>query len=147
MRRRRLPLLLAILFAAAAGCGYSGDGTSGIKGQCVVTVFGVAPDSSGEQVGSGGPSAYGGATIRAQARGGDETLAETTADADGRFQIPLKPGTYHVVVVAPQRVPAGPPSPTHLPGLPAEPIDVEVKPGAFADVTVDFYVLAPAPPG
>jgi hypothetical protein len=148
MSRLCLPVLVASLLCATAGCGYSGDGTSGIEGQCRVEVLGGAPGPSGELVGNGGPGRYGRAAIKVQTRGGDQTLAKTTADADGLFRIPLKPGTYRLVAVAPKPLPVEPPGPTPLTGAqPPEPIDVEVKRGAFTEVTVTFRVYAPAAPG
>jgi hypothetical protein len=56
------------------------------------------------------------------------SVAEATSDADGRFRIPLPPGTYvlHPANLTGSVVPA------------ATPMTVTVAPGAFTSVTVSF---------
>ncbi len=56
----------------------------------------------------------------------DRPVARTTAGPDGRFQVSLPPGEY---VVLPQ---PGNPFPQ------AQPLDVTVVPGQFADVQINY---------
>jgi hypothetical protein len=45
-------------------------------------------------------------------------------DADGRFELPLEPGTYEVSIVSDSSPPF------------AKPVSVTVEPGTFAEITV-----------
>src|SRR5207247_8521589 len=63
-----------------------------------------------------------------QPAGGGPEITRAIADQDGRFQIPIAPGTYLIVPL--------PPDPNAV--LPrGTPQTVVVKPGGFTDVTVD----------
>jgi hypothetical protein len=70
-----------------------------------------------------------GAIITVQPAGGGQEITRATADQDGRFQIPIAPGTYLLVPL--------PPNPNAV--LPrGTPQTVVVKAGGFTDVTVQY---------
>jgi hypothetical protein len=70
-----------------------------------------------------------GAIITIQPAGGGPELARATTDQDGRFQIPLAPGTYLIVPLPPQ------PGAVLPRGIPQT---VTVKAGGFTDVVVEY---------
>jgi hypothetical protein len=116
----RVPILAFTIALVVTACGApgSGDGTSGIEGralagpQCPVMVEGSpCPDLPWE-----------GTVVAAGPSSGDEFTVET--GADGRFRLPLAPGTYVLSI----RAGSSPPS--------AKPQTVVVEPGSFADVVI-----------
>lgn len=111
---------LVLVAVAAASCGGSGsgDGTSGIRGQAL-----AGPQCPVEVQGSPCPPIpYEGTVVVTDVDGGAEYTVET--DADGRFELPLEPGTYEISIVSDTSPPF------------AKPQSVTVEPGSFAEVTV-----------
>jgi hypothetical protein len=106
--------------AAGAPCGGdgAGDGTSGIRGQAL-----AGPRCPVEIEGSPCPPVpYEGTVIAIDTQTGKEFTV--TTDADGRFELPLAPGTYEVSIVSE----SSPPS--------AKPQTVTVDPGSFTEIVV-----------
>jgi hypothetical protein len=70
-----------------------------------------------------------GAVLTLQPVNGGAEIARVRADGEGRFQIPIAPGTYLLVPL--------PPDPAAF--LPRGiPVVVTVRPGGFTDITVDY---------
>ncbi len=130
----RTVLAGAVLLIAIAGCagssGVSGSPApsahvqSGITG--IVTSGPVCPVERVPPDPSCAPRPVGGATLIVRDGTGHE-VARATSEADGRFLIPVAPGTY---VVEPQPV-------TGLMGT-APPQDVTVDPGSLATIEVSY---------
>jgi hypothetical protein len=119
VKRFVLVLLLAVA-GAVASCGGdgAGDGTSGIRGQvrsgphCPVEVEGSpCPDLP-----------WRGTVIAIDTETGVELTV--TTDADGRFELPLAPGSYEVSIVSESSPPF------------AKPQTVTVDPGSFTEIAV-----------
>jgi hypothetical protein len=115
------PLVLVILVACGGTEPSASD--SGIRGTAH-----IGPQCPVVQAGSPCPDAPFDGDIQVTTTGGEE-VATTPTEADGSFEVGLDPGTYVVGIVTPN--PGGPPF--------AEPVTVEVEPGAFApvDLAVD----------
>jgi hypothetical protein len=118
---KRVLVLASLCALGLGGCGGGSGGaglTSGIQG-----VVQAGPTCPVEQVGSPCPDRPVPSTVRAI--GTDGHIAEGKTDDQGRFRLPLEPGTY-IVSAAPV---VGAMTPT--------PVTVEVKAGAYAQVTVE----------
>lgn len=133
-RRRNMRVVFAGLIAAVvavvAGCaagpgaGEPGSGaSSGVEGVTVVDEgcpiqHGTAPC----------PERPLRARIVVVRQGSSDVVARTESDGAGRFRVPLRPGRYLL-------------RPENLTGAPvpwARPVDVEVRAGAFSNLTVPF---------
>jgi carboxypeptidase family protein len=113
-------LALALVVAALASCGGegAGDGTSGIRGQAL-----AGPQCPVETQDSPCPPVpYEGTVVATDVESGADHTVDT--DADGRFELPLEPGTYEVTIVSESSPPF------------AKPQTVTVEPGSFAEITV-----------
>lgn len=110
-------VLVAVALASCGGAG-AGDGTSGIRGQAL-----AGPQCPVEVQGSPCPPVpYEGTVVATEVDGGAEYTVET--DADGRFELPLEPGTYDVSIASDTSPPF------------AKPQSVTVEPGSFTEITV-----------
>lgn len=118
VRAAASPLLLAILFACGGTEPSAGD--SGIRGTAH-----VGPQCPVVQAGSPCPDAPFDGEIQVTTTGGEE-VATAPTEADGSFEVALDPGSYVVGIVT--QNPGGPPF--------AEPVTVEVEPGAFTDLDI-----------
>jgi hypothetical protein len=115
--KRIVPVLVAVALAACGGEG-AGDGTSGIRGRAL-----AGPQCPVEIEGSPCPDVpWEGTVVATDTSTGDRFT--TTTDAEGRFELPLAPGTYDVSIDAGSDLPF------------AKPQTVTVTDGAFADVVV-----------
>ena len=115
---KRFALVLVAVAVASCGGNAPGDGTSGIRGQAL-----AGPQCPVEVQGSPCPPIpYEGTVIATDVESGADFTAET--DAEGRFELPLEPGTYEVSIVSD----TSPPS--------AKPQSVIVESGSFAEITV-----------
>jgi hypothetical protein len=92
--RRMKPLailvVLPVVLAACAGEIHQGSATSGIQGRAT-----IGPQCPVEMAGSPCPDAPFAASIAIRQVNGDPVLQTETGD-DGRFHIPLPPGTYTI---------------------------------------------------
>lgn len=118
----RIALALVLVALAVVACGAdaegSGDGTSGIRGRAV-----SGPQCPVEVAGSPCPDRpYEGTVVATEADTGDAFTVET--DAEGRFELPLAPGTYQVSIEAESPPPF------------AKPQTVTVEHDAFTQITV-----------
>ena len=118
MPRMAIPAFTITFIVTACGAAGSGDGTSGIEGralagpQCPVIVEGSpCPDLPWE-----------GTVVVADVSAGDEFTVET--GADGRFRLPLAPGSYVLSI----RAGSSPSS--------AKPQTILVESGSFTDVVI-----------
>jgi hypothetical protein len=68
------------------------------------------------------------ATLSIQSAGNQLEVKRVTSGADGKFRIPLAPGNYHIVPLAPN--PGAPPY--------AESVDVHVSAGKFISITITY---------
>jgi hypothetical protein len=110
-------VLVAVALASCAGAG-AGDGTSGIRGQAL-----AGPQCPVETQDSPCPPVpYEGTVVATDVESGAEYTVDT--DTDGRFELPLEPGTYQVSIVS------DPPPPF------AKPQTVTVEPDSFTEITV-----------
>ena len=115
---KRFALVLVVVAVASCGGNGSGDGTSGIRGQAL-----AGPQCPVEVQGSPCPPVpYEGTVVATVVESGTEYTVNT--DADGRFELPLKPGTYEVAILSDSSPPF------------AKPQSVTVEPGTFAEITV-----------
>jgi hypothetical protein len=117
---KRIALVLVALAVVACGADGegSGDGTSGIRGRAV-----SGPQCPVEMAGSPCPDLpYQGTVIATDVDTGDVSTVET--DAEGRFELPLAPGTYEVSIRSESQPPF------------AKPQTVTVEQGAFAEIVV-----------
>ena len=115
--KRIVPVLVAVALAACGGEG-AGDDASGIRGQAL-----AGPQCPVEVEGSPCPDVpWEGTVVAIDTSTGDRFT--TTTDAEGRFELPLAPGTYDVSIDAGSDLPF------------AKPQTVTVTDGAFADVVV-----------
>ena len=115
---KRFALVLVAVAVASCGGAGSGEGTSGIRGRAL-----AGPQCPVEVQGSPCPPApWEGTVVATDVDGGAEYTVET--DADGRFELPLEPGTYEISIVSDSSPPF------------AKPQSVTVEPGSFAEVTV-----------
>jgi hypothetical protein len=112
-----LALTLAIVLVACGGADPSAS-DSGIRGTAH-----VGPQCPVVQAGSPCPDAPFDGEIQVSTPEGEE-VATTSTDTNGSFEVALDPGTYVVNIVT--QNPGGPPF--------AEPVTVEVDPGAFTSV-------------
>jgi hypothetical protein len=98
-----IPALLVAL--VCMGCGGGGKPTStqtsGIRGQAREGPLAPSgpPGDPLTQIGTAAPLPF--AVITVQPPGGGAEVARQTADADGNFEIPLRPGTFLIVPLAP----------------------------------------------
>ena len=116
--KRFAAVLVPLAFAlAACGASGSGDGTSGIRGRAL-----SGPQCPVEIEGSPCPDRPFQGTVVATDADDERFTAET--DAQGRFELPLAPGTYEVSIVSDSQPPF------------AKPQTVEVAPGTFTRITV-----------
>jgi hypothetical protein len=111
------PALVALLVGIASCSG--GRGTSGVRGVIV-----AGPQCPVEQLGSPCPDQPFPGTVRATALDGS-VVAEVESDGEGRFRMPLDPGSYVLAVVI---AGGGPPTATPQP--------VRVDEGRFTSVTL-----------
>lgn len=111
---------LALVLVAGASCGGdgAGDGTSGIRGQAL-----SGPNCPVEVEGSPCPDLPWEGTVIAIDMETDEEFTVQT-DAEGRFELPLEPGSYEVSIVSESSPPF------------AKPQTVAVDPGSFTEVVV-----------
>jgi hypothetical protein len=123
MQRLLLPLTLTLLTVACAGEIDRGSVASGIQGRVT-----IGPQCPVEIAGSPCPDAPFAATITVLQAGGDPVLHVATGD-DGRFRIPLPPGTYTI-----EAEPLPPGGIARM--LPVRP--VTVRPDAYSAVAVSF---------
>jgi hypothetical protein len=115
---KRIVLVLVVLAVAACGGNGSGDGVSGIRGRAL-----AGPRCPVEMEGSRCPDLpYEGTIIAVETESGEDFTART--DAQGRFELPLEPGSYEVSIVSPSSPPF------------AKPQTVHVEPGSFTRITV-----------
>jgi hypothetical protein len=115
--KRFAVVLVAVALASCGGEG-AGDGTSGIRGRAL-----AGPRSPVEtQASPCPPLPYERTVVATEVESGAEYPVDT--DADGRFEIPLEPGTYEVTIVSESSPPF------------AKPQTVTVEPGSFAEITV-----------
>ena len=115
---KRFALVLAAAAVASCGGNGAGDGTSGIRGQAL-----AGPQCPVEIQGSPCPPLpYQGTVVATDTKSGAEYTVE--ADAEGRFELPLEPGTYEVSIVSDRSPPF------------AKPQTVTVQAGSFAEITV-----------
>jgi hypothetical protein len=122
MQRLLLPLTLTLLTVACAGEIHQGSVASGIQGRVT-----SGPQCPVEVVGSPCPDAPFAATITVL-QSGDPVQHAETGD-DGRFRIPLPPGTYTI-----EAEPLPPGGIARM--LPVGP--VTVRPGAYSAVAISF---------
>ena len=117
---KRLALSLVLVAGAVASCGGdgAGDGTSGIRGRAL-----SGPNCPVEVEGSPCPDLPWEGTVIAIDTETDEEFPVQT-DADGRFELPLEPGSYEVSIVSESSPPF------------AKPQTVTVDPGSFTEVVV-----------
>jgi hypothetical protein len=123
MKRLVLLIVLAALPAACAGEIDHGSVTSGIEGRAT-----IGPLCPVEVVGSPCPDAPFVATITVRRADGDPVTHAETGD-DGRFRIPLPPGTYTI-----EAEPLPPGGIARM--LPVDP--VTVRSGAYTTVPISF---------
>jgi hypothetical protein len=123
MRRLAILMVLATLPAACAGEIHHGSVASGIQGRVT-----VGPQCPVEVAGSPCPDAPFAATITVRLTNGDPVLDTDTAE-DGRFRIPLPPGTYTI-----EAEPLRQNDIARM--LPVDP--VSVRPGAYTTVPISF---------
>ena len=116
MKRFALPLVLVAL--ASCGGEGAGDGTSGIRGQAL-----SGPNCPVEVEGSPCPDLPWEGTVIAIDSDTDEEFTVQT-DAEGRFELPLEPGSYDVSIVSESSPPF------------AKPQTVTVDPGSFTQIVV-----------
>ena len=115
---KRIALVLLAAIAASCGGDGAGDEASGIRGRAL-----SGPQCPVEVQGSPCPDLpYEGTVIATDTQSGDEFTVET--DSQGRFELPLEPGSYEVSIVSE----SSPPS--------AKPQTVDVEPGAFTEIVV-----------
>ena len=115
---RRLLVLVLAFGVTACGGGETGDGASGIRGRAL-----AGPQCPVEVAGSPCPDApWQGTVVAIETSSGDRYSVET--DDEGRFELPLPPGSYEVTIDAEVSPPV------------AKPQTVSVAAGAFTDVTV-----------
>jgi hypothetical protein len=107
-------------FSAVASCGGdgAGSGTSGIRGRTF-----SGPHCPVETQGSACPDLHWEGTVVATDRQSGEAFTVET-DEDGRFELPLAPGTYEVSIQSESPPPF------------AKPQTVVVQPDAFTEITV-----------
>jgi carboxypeptidase family protein len=115
---KRLALVLVAVAVASCGGNGAGDGTSGIRGQAL-----EGPQCPVEIQGSPCPPLpYHGTVVATDTKSGAEFTVDT--DADGRFELPLEPGTYEVSIDSDSSPPF------------AKPQTVTVEPDSFTEITV-----------
>jgi hypothetical protein len=114
--KRIVPVLVAVALAA---CGAGpGEGESGIRGRAL-----AGPQCPVEMANSPCPDLpWEGTVVAIDTSTGDRFT--TSTDADGRFELPLAPGTYDVSIDAGSDLPS------------AKPQTVTVEGGAFAEIVV-----------
>ncbi len=114
-------LALAVVAGAVASCGGDGAGddiTSGIRGQAL-----SGPHCPVEVEGSPCPDLpWEGTVIAKETETREEFTVQT--DAEGRFELPLEPGSYDVSIVSESSPPF------------AKPQTVAVDPGSFTEIVV-----------
>lgn len=115
---KRIALLLVVLLAACGDGSGDGDGASGVRGRAL-----AGPQCPVEMAESPCPDLPWEGTVVATATDSGETFTAST-DADGRFEIPLSPGTYEVTIDAASTPPT------------AEPQTVTVEEGSFTEIDV-----------
>jgi hypothetical protein len=115
--KRFVLVLIAVALASCGGAG-AGDDTSGIRGRAL-----SGPQCPVEVQGSPCPDLpYEGTVVATDTETGEGFTVET--DAQGRFELPLEPGTYEVSIVSESSPPF------------AKPQTVTVDPGSFTEIVV-----------
>ncbi len=115
--------LAAVIALAACGAGPTPTPTSGIQGQIL-----LGPTCPVQRADQPCPDKPYQATVIVHDAGSGREVRRFTSDADGRFRVPLAPGSYHLVPQSPQG--------TVFPrGVPA---DVAVPAGQFVEVTIHY---------
>jgi Carboxypeptidase regulatory-like domain len=115
---KRLALVLVAVAVASCGGDGAGDGTSGIRGRAL-----SGPQCPVQTEGSACPALHWeGTVVATDQQTGEEFTAET--NENGRFELPLAPGTYEVSIDSESPPPF------------AKPQTVVVEPGAFTEITV-----------
>ena len=115
---KRLALALVVVALASCGGEGAGDGTSGIRGQAL-----AGPQCPVEtQTSPCPPVPYEGTVVATDVGSGAEYTVDT--DSNGRFELPLEPGTYEVTIVSESSPPF------------AKPQTVTVEPGSFTEIVV-----------
>jgi Carboxypeptidase regulatory-like domain len=115
---KRFALVLALVAVASCGGDGAGDGTSGIRGRAF-----SGPHCPVASEGSACPDLHWRGTVVATDRQTGEAFTVET-DEDGRFELPLEPGTYEVSIESESSPPF------------AKPQTVVVEPDAFTEITV-----------
>lgn len=113
-------VVLVVVAGVVASCGGdgAGEGTSGIRGRAL-----SGPHCPVEVEGSPCPDLpWEGTVIAEGTETGEEFTVET--DAEGRFELPLEPGSYEVSIVSGSTPPF------------AKPQTVAVDPGSFTEIVV-----------
>lgn len=103
---------------------YRGDGTSGIEGTAM-----AGPTTPVQRIGQLSTRPLTDALITVQPADGGDEIARVRTDSEGRFRLPLTPGTYRLVPLAPNpsaRLPRATPQP------------VTVTKGVFKSVAIDY---------
>jgi hypothetical protein len=116
----------SIVLAGGGGTGGGGGTTakSGIRGLAE-----AGPIKPVQRPGEKNTAPLPGAIITIQPSGGGAEITRQKADQNGRFEIPLSPGTYRLVPLPPQ------PGAVYPRGTPQT---VTVKTGKFTEVTVEY---------
>jgi hypothetical protein len=113
---KRIALVLVVILAA---CGDGdGDGASGVRGRAL-----AGPQCPVEMADSPCPDLPWEGTVVVTATDSGEAFTAST-DADGRFELPLSPGTYVVTIDAASTPPT------------TEPQTVTVEEGSFTEIEV-----------
>ena len=115
---KRFALALALVAVASCAGDGTGGGTSGIRGQAL-----SGPNCPVEVEGSPCPDLPWEGTVIAIDTDTDEEFTVQT-DAEGRFELPLEPGSYVVSIVSESSPPF------------AKPQTVTVEPGSFTEIVV-----------
>ncbi len=128
--RRSAAATAALLLAVAAGCDGAADREptgrtpdSGVSGVTLVDV-GCPPSPDATDC----PTRPLAARLRVVPRDADRPEVDVRTGSDGRFRVPLTPGTYELV-------------PENLTGGPyprGDRVEVEVRPGEYTAVSVPF---------
>jgi hypothetical protein len=115
---KRIALVLVVILAACGDGAGDGDGASGVRGRAL-----AGPQCPVEMAESPCPDLPWDGTVVATAAVSGETFTAST-DADGRFELPLSPGTYVVTIDEASTPPT------------AEPQTVTVEEGSFTEIEV-----------
>jgi hypothetical protein len=115
---KRIVAAAAVTLAACGGAGVGDDTGSGIRGRAR-----AGPQCPVEVAGSPCPDLpWQGTVVATSEASGDEFTVAT--DAEGRFELPLEPGTYRVTIASETPPPF------------AKPQTVVVESGTFTEIVV-----------